>query len=351
MSNETDPNAGLSGPDSRITGTEPGITSTIADADRTRNRRIRRLLFGCTTITVVTTVAIFAVLFDNSFHFFTEERFHHWIVGMVTDLQLYLPEQRVGLVEFLTDTEWRPSHADDPRFGIMPLMAGTLIVTVGAAFISIPIGTATALYLSEYASPRTRKYLKPTLEVLAGIPTIVYGFFALTFITPVVIGPFGALLGISVGRFSAISGAIVVGIMTIPMVASISEDAMSAVPNALRNGAYALGASKHRVSLSVILPASISGVMASYILAVSRAIGETMAVLLAAGYSANLTANPFEEIMTMTAYMVDATRSTMLVGSVEFQSLFAVGLALFCMTLAANLLNDYVKRRYREVYR
>ena len=333
------------------TSPDPGITAEVADADRRRNRRIRRLLFGCTSITVLTTIAIFAVLFDNAFQFFTDERFHQWIVGMVTDVTLYLPERRVGLFEFFTDTEWRPSHADDPRFGIMPLAAGTLLVTIGAAFVSIPIGTATALYLSEYATPRTRKYLKPTLEVLAGIPTIVYGFFALTFITPIIIGPLGELLGFSVGRFSALSGAIVVGIMTIPMVASISEDTMSSVPDELRNGAYALGASKSRVSLTVVLPASISGVMASYILAVSRAIGETMAVLLAAGYSANLTANPFEEIMTMTAYMVDATRSTMVHGSVEFQSLFAVGLALFCMTLAANLLNDYVKRRYREVYR
>ncbi len=333
------------------TSPDPGITAEVADADRRRNRRVRRLLFGCTSITVLTTIAIFAVLFDNAFQFFTDERFHQWLIGMAADLTLYFPEQRVGLLEFFTDTEWRPSHADDPRFGIIPLAAGTLLVTIGAAFVSIPIGTATALYLSEYATPGTRKYLKPTLEVLAGIPTIVYGFFALTFITPVIVGPLGALFGISVGRFSALSGSIVVGIMTIPMVASISEDAMSSVPDELRNGAYALGASKYRVSLSVVLPASISGVMASYILAVSRAIGETMAVLLAAGYSANLTGNPFDEIMTMTAYMVDATRSTMTVGSVEFQSLFAVGLALFCMTLTANLVNDYVKRRYREVYR
>ncbi|APX97987.1 phosphate ABC transporter permease subunit PstC [Natronorubrum daqingense] len=336
MSTETDPG--------------PGISGDGADADQRRDRRIRRLLFGCTSITVLTTVAIFAVLFDNTFNFFYDVRFHEWIVGLVTEFRL-VPEQRVAITEFLTDTAWRPSHADDPRFGILPLIAGTLLVTVGAAFISIPIGTATALYLAEYARPRTRKYLKPTLEVLAGVPTIVYGFFALTFITPNVVGPLGSLLGHDVGRFSALSGAIVVGVMTIPMVASISEDAMSSVPDNLRNGAYALGASKYSVSTSVVLPASISGMMASYILAVSRAIGETMAVVLAAGVSPNLTANPFAEIQTMTAYMVDSTRSTMLVGSIEYQSLYAVGLALFVMTLAANLVNDYIKRSYREVYR
>lgn len=327
------------------------LTKDVTDADRRRNRLIRQLLFGCTSITVVTTIAIFLVLFDNAFQFFTEERFFAWLSGMIVDLHLYFPERRAGLIEFLTGTEWRPSHADDPQVGILPLIAGTLLVTVGAAFISIPIGTATALYLSEYARPSSRRYLKPTLEVLAGIPTIVYGFFALTFITPNLVGPFGALLGVDVGRFSALSGAIVVGVMTIPMVASISEDAMSAVPNELRNGAYALGASKHSVSLNIVLPASISGVMASYILAVSRAIGETMAVVLAAGVSPNLTANPFAEIQTMTSFMVDSTRSTMVVGSIDYQSLFAVGLALFLMTLAANVLNDHIKRRYREVYR
>ncbi len=332
------------------TGPDSGITGGDANTDRRRNRRVRRLLFGCTSITVLTTVAIFAVLFDNTFNFFYDVRFHEWLIGLVTEFRI-VPEQRVAITEFLFDTEWRPSHADDPRFGVLPLVAGTLLITVGAAFISIPIGTATALYLAEYARPSTRKYLKQTLEVLAGVPTIVYGFFALTFITPNIVGPLAAALGQDVGRFSALSGAIVVGIMTIPMVASISEDAMSSVPDELRNGAYALGASKYTVSTSVVLPASISGVMASYILAVSRAIGETMAVALAAGVTPRLTANPFAEIQTMTAFMVDSTRSTMLVGSVEYQSLFAVGLALFLMTLAANLLNDYVKRSYREVYR
>ncbi len=329
----------------------PGITGDVAAADQRRDRLIRRVLFGCTSITVLTTIAIFVVLLDNTWGFFFDATFSQWLVRSVTSLTVEGLTQRIAVTEFLFDTEWRPSHADDPRFGIMTLVSATVLITVGAAFVSIPIGTAAALYLSEYASVRTRKYLKPTLEVLAGVPTIVYGFFAVSFVTPVLLRPVLELFGLSIGRNNVLSAMVVVGIMTIPMVASISEDAMRAVPDDLRNGAYALGASKYEVSTSVVLPASISGIFASYILAVSRAIGETMAVTLAAGATPTLTANPLAEVQTMTAYMVTTMRSTAGVGSITYQSLFAVGLVLFLMTLVANLINDYIKRRYREVYR
>ncbi|MEM4780548.1 MAG: phosphate ABC transporter permease subunit PstC [Halalkalicoccus sp.] len=332
------------------TGQPAGITGDVASGDQKRDRRVRRVLFGATSITVLTTIAIFAVLFDNTWGFFFDATFSEWVRTSVLNLGVEGLTQRVGFGEFFFDTQWRPSHADDPRFGIPTIISATILITVGAAFVSIPIGTAAALYLSEYASTRTRKYLKPTLEVLAGVPTIVYGFFAVSFVTPVLLRPLLELFGLSIGRNNALAGMVVVGIMTIPMVASISEDAMNSVPDELRNGAYALGASKYKVSMSVVLPASVSGVFASYILAVSRAIGETMAVTLAAGATPNFTANPLAEVQTMTAYMVTSARSTALVGSVTYQSLFAVGLVLFLMTLAANLVNDYIKRRYREVY-
>ncbi|QSG04172.1 phosphate ABC transporter permease subunit PstC [Natranaeroarchaeum sulfidigenes] len=322
----------------------PGITGGTAQSDLAANRRARRVLFGCAAITVLTTLAIFFVLLDNAASYFFGSRLTQMLLGAST-------EQVITFTEFFTGTRWAPTHAT-PAHGVLPIVFGTIVITVGAAFVSIPIGTATAIYLSEYASPGVRAKLKPTLEVLAGIPTIVYGYFAIAFINPVLLGPIAdSLFGINIGRYSMLSGMLVVGIMTIPMVSSISEDAMSAVPDDLRNGAYALGATKFDVSTKIVLPASISGVFASYILAVSRAIGETMAVTLAAGFNANITANPFDEIMTMTAYMVSMARGTSAVGTIEYQSLFAVGLFLFVMTLTMNLLNDRFKRRFQEEYR
>ncbi len=328
------------------TDSGPGITKgSGTQADQVENRRARRVLFGCAAITVLTTLAIFFVLLDNAASYFWTSRF-------TEALFLGEPfEREVTFAEFLTGTRWAPDHAR-PAHGILPVAFGTLAVTVGAAFVSIPIGTATALYVSEYSSKSVRSKLKPTLEVLAGIPTIVYGYFAIAFINPVLLAPIAdALFDINIGRYSMLSGMLVVGIMTIPMVSSISEDAMQAVPDDLRNGAYALGATKYDVSLNVVVPAAISGIFASYILAVSRAIGETMAVTLAAGFNANITTNPFDEIMTMTAYMVSMARGTTAVGTVEYQSLFAVGLVLFVMTLSMNLLNDHLKRRFQEEYR
>ncbi|ARS91300.1 phosphate ABC transporter permease subunit PstC [Natrarchaeobaculum aegyptiacum] len=358
MSTETQSGSEISGDDS-------------LEAAHETNRRIRRLFFACAAVTVVTTVAIFLVLFDNAASYFFGARISEVLLAGEA------VERTVGFVEFFTGTRWAPDHST-PAHGVLPIVWGTLAITIGAGLVSIPIGTATALYLSEYASTGTRNRLKPILEVLAGIPTIVYGYFAVSFVTPVLVdgiatylvNPVGRgldsvshlapgllepvatwMMGVGVGRYSMLAGIIVVGTMTIPMVSSISEDAMQAVPDELRNGAYALGATKYQVSIRIVLPAAVSGIFASYILALSRAIGETMAVTLAAGFNATLTANPFDEIMTMTAYLVSMARGTSAVGTVEYQSLFAVGLLLFLMTLAMNLLNDRLKRRFQEEYR
>ena len=358
--------------------------------DHRTNRIAKGVFLGCAGVTILTTLAIFLVLFENATSYFFGARLSEILRGDPL-------ERTVTFIEFFDirevvagEARWAPDHAV-PGHNIFPVLWGTLAITIGAGLVSIPIGTATALYLSEYAHPLTRNRLKPILELLAGIPTIVYGYFAISFITPVlvrgiatyIVDPIGrvviaigsilpealafgsveigiglrlldwgnAMTGITVGRYSLLAGILVVGLMTIPMVSSISEDAMQAVPSDLRNGAYALGATKYQVSTKIVIPAAISGIFASYILALSRAIGETMAVTLAAGFNATLTANPFDEIMTMTAYLVTVARGTSAVGTVEYQSLFAVGLLLFLMTLAMNLINDAMKRRFQEVYR
>ncbi len=323
---------------------EAAITRDASRTDHRKNRRMKHAFLSCALVTLATTVAIFFVLFDNASGYFFEDRLHEMVLELT-----FSTEQVITYQEFFTGTRWAPSHAT-PAHGVLPIVWGTLTITLGAALVSIPIGTATALYVSEYASTGMRNKLKPALEVLAGIPTIVYGFFAISVVTPLILEPVAGAFGQSVGRRSMAAGAFVVGVMTIPMVASISEDAMQAVPDDLRNGAYALGATKYDVSTKVVLPASVSGIFASYILAVSRAIGETMAVALAAGLRPQITFNPFDEIQTMTSYMVNMAQGEAAVGTVEYQSLFAVGLVLFVMTLSMNLLNDYVKRRYREVY-
>ena len=293
------------------------------DAGGWREVAVGRVFFACAFLSVLTTLAIVLVLLHGSIAFFSE----------------------VSIVEFFTTTEWSPVIR--PRsYGVLPLIWGTLVITVGSAAIAIPVGTAAAIYLSEYASTEVRATLKPTLEILAGIPTIVYGFFALSLITPVLQRVFPGT-----GTFNAAAGAIVVGIMIIPMVSSLSEDAMSAVPDDLRNAAYGLGATKYEVSTQVVVPASLSGILASYILALSRAIGETMAVTLAAGMHPQFTLDPLEPIQTMTAYMVQIGISDVSIGSIGYQSLFAVGMTLFVMTLGMNLLSMYIRSRYREVYR
>ena len=298
------------------------LTDGPSGREATMDRLTHAIFFACAAVTVLTTIGIIAVLVHRSAIFFAD----------------------ISPLEYVTGTTWNPV-GPEPSFGVLPLVWGTLVVTVGSALVAIPIGTLTAIYLSEYAPTRVRAVLKPTLETLAGIPTIVYGFFALTFVTPLIQVVFP-----QTGTFNALSASIVVGIMIIPMVSSLSEDAMSSVPDDLRNAAYGLGATKFEVSTSVVVPAALSGIIASYILALSRAIGETMIVALAMGNRPQLTANLLDEMQPMTGFMVDIAISDAAVGSVGYQSLFAVGLTLFAMTLSLNLASMWIKSRYREEY-
>ena len=250
----------------------------------------------------------------------------------------------VSVWEFLTGTRWTPILK--PRaYGVLPLVGGTLLVSAIAAAVAIPIGLATAIFLAEYAPTRVRSVIKPILEVLAGIPTVVYGFFALTFLTPLL-----QLVFLDMLVFNALSAGLVMGIMIIPMVSSLSEDAMIAVPRSLREGAYALGATRLEVSIKIVVPAALSGIMAAFILAISRAIGETMLVTIAAGATPRLTLNPLESIQTMTAYIVQLSLGEVPQGSLEFDTIFAVGILLFVMTLVMNTLGHWVVRRWREKY-
>jgi phosphate transport system permease protein len=250
----------------------------------------------------------------------------------------------VSIWDFLTGTRWTPILKPQ-SFGVLPLVAGTLLVAGIAAAVALPIGLSTAIFLAEYAPGKVRRIVKPTLEVLAGVPTVVYGYFALTFVTPILKGIFPDML-----VFNALSAGLVMGIMIIPMVSSLSEDAMVAVPRSLRNAAFALGATRFEVSLRVVVPAALSGIVASFILAISRAIGETMLVTIAAGATPKLTANPLESIQTMTAFIVQLSLGEVPHGSLEFDTIFAVGSLLFLMTLAMNLLGFWVVRRWRQTY-
>lgn len=279
-------------------------------------------LFLCAALSVVTTIGIVYTLFSETFSFL----------------------KQVKITEFLFGTKWSPLIAPK-SFGILPLLGGTLMITVIACLVAIPIGLASAIYLSEYAPARVRKIVKPILEVLAGIPTIVYGYFALTFVTPLL-----KFIFPSTGMFNALSAGLVVGIMIIPMVSSLSEDAMSAVPRSLRNGAYALGATRFEVALKIVVPAAFSGIVSSAVLAFSRAIGETMIVTIAAGATPHLTWNPLESIQTMTAYIVQVSMGDTPHGSIEYGTIFAVGMTLFVITFLLNILALWVARRFREEY-
>jgi len=286
------------------------------------NRLMPVLLMLCASVSIITTVGIVYTLVSETVLFFRE----------------------VPIVEFLTGTRWSPLF--EPRaFGILPLLAGTLLITIIACVVAMPIGLASAVYLSEYAPRRVRNVVKPILEVLAGVPTIVYGYFALSFMTPIVRAIFP-----ETGIFNALSAGIVVGIMIIPMVTSLSEDAMNAVPKSLRDGAYALGATKFESALKIVLPAALSGIVASFVLAFSRAVGETMIVTVAAGATPNLTFNPLESIQTMTAYIVQVSLGDTQRGSIEYGSIFAVGMALFIITFLLNSIAQYVARKFREEY-
>ena len=252
--------------------------------------------------------------------------------------------RQVSVVSFLTGTQWTPLFQPS-SFGVLPLVGGTLMIVVGAALVAIPLGLGTGIFLSEYASNRLRGILKPVLEILAGIPTVVYGYFALTFVTPQLRQLFP-----SIQVFNAASASIVVGVMILPMIASLCDDALRAVPQSLRHAGYALGATRLEVSTRVVLPGAFSGVLASFILALSRAIGETMAVTLAAGATPRLTANPLESIQTMTAYIVQVSLGDTPAGSMAYLTVYAVGMLLFMITLAMNLVGNRILRHFQEVY-
>lgn len=250
----------------------------------------------------------------------------------------------VSIIDFLTDTEWTPLFAEK-HFGILPLFAGTFLTTFIAMAVSLPIGLISAIYLSEYASNRLRTTVKPFLEILAAIPTVVYGYFALLFVTPLLQKFFPELSG-----FNALSPGIVMGIMIIPIISSLSEDAMHAVPVGLREGGYALGSTRLQVALRVVLPAAFSGVAASFILGISRAVGETMIVAVAAGLQPRLTLNPFVPIETVTAYIVQVSMGDTPYGTIEYKTIFAAGMSLFVVTFVLNMISYSLRKRFREVY-
>jgi len=257
---------------------------------------------------------------------------------------LFFRSPEVNLWEFFTGTKWQPQAL---QFGILPLVSSTLMTTLVAMLIAVPLGLCVAIYLSEYAAPRTRKLLKPILEVLAGIPTVVYGYFALTFMTPLLRGIFGRDV---VDIYNTASAGLVMGILILPLISSMSEDALSAVPRALREAAYGLGATKLETAIQVVLPAAISGLVAAFIIGISRAVGETMIVALAAGAGPNLTLNPFKGAETMTGHIVRISGGDLSYDSIDYNSLFAIGMLLFFITLALNIISQRIVRRFREVY-
>lgn len=289
---------------------------------RIKEKMIPIMLFIIALISILTTVGILFTLIFEAIEFF----------------------KRVPLLDFFTGTELKPL-GNNPKFGVLPLLTGTVLSSVIAMFVAIPIGLMTAIFLSEYASDKTRRAIKPILEVLAGIPTIVYGFFAFTFVTPLLRSFIPALEPTNI-----LSPGLVMGIMIIPMVASLSEDAMSSVPNSIREGALALGATKLEVTWRVVVPAAFSGIIASFVLGISRAIGETMIVTIASGSSKNFTFDITQSMQTMTAYIVEVTGGDAPAGSTLYFSLYAVAITLFFFTLIMNLFAQYISRKFREEY-
>ncbi len=287
-----------------------------------RERAVELLLFLAAFSSVAITLGIVGVLVYESLAFFGH----------------------VSLWDFLTDTQWTPLF-DDAHYGILPLMAGTLVTTAMALVVAIPIGTITAIYLSEYASHRMREIIKPVLELLSAVPTVVYGYFALLFVTPLLQKLLPDLPG-----FNMLSAGLVIGIMIIPYVSSLSEDAIRAVPMHLREGSYAMGATRLQTALRVVIPSAISGIAAAYILGISRAIGETMVVAIAAGMQPNLTWNPQEPAETITAYIVQVSLGDLPHGTLAYQTIFAAGLTLLVMTLVFNIAGYYLRQRFRQAY-
>lgn len=290
-----------------------------------RELGIRAFLFSCAAVSILTTAAILILLTTESLRFFALDE--------------------VSVTDFLLGTQWNPLTTADKKFGVLPLVAGTLLVAAISAIVSLPLGLLTAIFLSEYAPRKLRAVLKPALEILAGIPTVVYGFFAITVITP-------ALASIipSLNAFNALSAGIAMGIMCLPIVSSLSEDAIQSVPRSLREGAHAVGGTKFDVIVKVVIPAALSGIIAAFLLAIARAVGETMIVALAAGNRPNLTADPTQPVQTMTAYIVATVKGETPYGSIERQSIFAVGALLFVITFIITIAGNLVMRKFREIY-
>jgi phosphate transport system permease protein len=320
--------------------------ATTADTTTTRvpealeEKRLRKLsvvrakewivksgLVSCTLFSVLVTAAIVFLLFGQTVTFFNLE-------------------EGVTLREFFTGLEWNPKLGSEKHFGIWPLINGTFLVTLIAILVALPLGLITAVFLSEYAPRKLRAVLKPILEVLAGIPTVVYGFFALTVITPFL----RDTMGIPLDFFNALSAGIAVGILCIPTVSSLSEDALQAVPRHLREAAYGLGGTKFDVAIKVVLPAALSGIVSAFLLAIARAIGETMIVVMVAGATPRITANPTQQIQTMTSYITNTAKGDLSNFGVEYFSIYAVALTLFVITLVLTLIGNYIRLRFRESY-
>lgn len=284
---------------------------------------IEKLLATSALITILTTLGILWVLFSESFEFFSV----------------------ISLFDFLTDTEWNPSDTINPHYGVFVLLSGTFITSIIAILVAVPVGLIIAVYLSEYSADKIRQFLKPMLELLAAVPTVVYGYFALSVLTP-----FIRHFLPDIPLFNALSAGLVMSIMILPIITSLSEDALRAVPKALREASYGLGATRLQTAFKVILPAASSGVAVSIILGISRAVGETMIVAMAAGTKPQLTLNPLESVMTITTYMAETASGDIVFGSIRYKSIFAVGITLFIFTFILNSISFYIKRKYQEQY-
>ncbi len=290
-------------------------------SDNIQEKIIEAILFGCALVSILTTFGIVFIIFRVTFEFF----------------------QKVSFIQFFFDTRWTPLFADQ-HFGIWPLIAGTMLTTAIAMLVAVPLGLSSAIYLSEYASPKVAAILRPAVELLAGVPTVVYGYFALLFVTPVL----RSILPLEI--FNALSAGLMMGIMITPTVGSISVDAIQSVPLSMREGAYALGVTKLETIIKVVLPAALSGISASIILGISRAVGETMTVLIAAGQEPKLTLNPLTSVETMTAYMAQISGGDSPRGSLNYKTLYAVGAVLFLITLALNIISNWIANRFKENY-
>lgn len=309
-------------------GTEIGWNKTAVTSLKKKRRTSEVLIQGflafCGLISILTTIGI--------------------VFELGKEAWLFFGDPNISVVDFLTGTEWQPKIG---RFGVLPLVTSTMITSIIAILVALPLGLTTAVYLSEYASPKTRSILKPILEILAGVPTVVYGYFALTFMTPLLRAIFGSQ---TVDIYNMASAGLVMGIMILPLISSISEDALRAVPRSLREAAYGLGATKLETTRQVVIPAAMSGIVAAFILGISRAVGETMIVAVAAGSGPNFTFNPFDAAETMTGYIARISGGDLSYNTPDYNSIFAIGLLLFLITLGLNILSRSVSRRFREVY-